>query len=138
MGTESVDVYGTSRARRSIVAACITIALFASAATFLVEGAMRVITLLAAIAIIAATFRGLPDALIKYAARRRGSTYFKTLSFALPIGALLVSIFLGWLLWRIRSSGLLDGFPLDILLWLFVMTSMLNLAVIAINAFASD
>jgi len=135
MDTESGDVSGTSQARRSIVAVCLTIALFASAVTFLVDGALPAIMILTAVAAVFAAFRGLPDALLDIAAQRRGSSYFKTLSFVLPIGGLVVSIYLVWLFWRIRRSELLDALPLEIILGLLVSASLLNLAVIVLNAF---
>jgi len=138
MGTEPGAVAGTSQARRSIVAVCLTIALFASGVTFLTDGALLAIMILAAVAIIVAAFRGLPDALLNIAAQRRGSAYFKTLSFALPTGGLVVSIYLAWLFWRIRRSELLDELPLEIILGLLVTAGLLNLAVIAMNALLSD
>lgn len=138
MDTEPADISGTSQARRSILAVFLTIALLASAATFLVDGSLRAITILTAVAVIAAAFRGLPDALIDFASQRRGAAYFKVLSFALPIGSLIISIYLAWLFWRIRNSGLFGGIPLDFLLGIVVTACLLNLAAIALNAFSSD
>lgn len=138
MDTEQGTLAGTNQARRSIAAACLTVALYASALTFLVDGALRAITILAAVASAVAAFRGLPEALVDIAARRRGAVYFKFFSFALPLGAIIVSMYLVWLFWRIRSSSFLGDLPLELLVGLLVIASLINLAVVAVNAFSSD
>lgn len=138
MTTEPNAMAGTNQARRSIMASLLTIALLAVAVTFVVDGALRAITILAAVAAVVAAFRGLPDALIDIAARTRGATYFKTLSYVVPIGALLLSIYLVWVFWGIRSSGLLSGIPLEFVLVVLVAAGLLNLTVIAVNALSAD
>lgn len=138
MDTNRGTLAGTIQARRSIVAACLTVALFASALTFLVDGALRAITILAAVAAVVAAIRGLPDALVDIAARKRGAFYFKFFGFALPIGAIVVSIYLVWLFWRIRSSGFLGDLPLEFPVGLLVVASLINLVVVALNAFSSE
>ena len=120
------------------MAALLTIALLAVAVTFIADGALRAVTVIAAIAAIIAAFRGLPDSLIEIASRRRGSTYFKSLSFIVPIASLVLSIYLAWLFWSIQTSNLLSQTPIELVLLLIVAAGLLNLAVLAINAFASD
>lgn len=138
MNTERETLAGPSKAKRSIAAACLTVALLAVAVTFLVDGALQAITILAAVAAVVAALRGLPDALVDMAARERGSGYFSFFSFALPIGAVFISIYLGWLFWSIRGSRLLGDLPLELMIGLFLVAGLLNLGVAAFNAFSSD
>lgn len=138
MDMERETTTGVTQARRSIVAVCLTVALFALAIMILVDGGLRAIMILAAVAAVVAAFRGLPNALLDIAAKRRGSTYFKILSFVLPIGTFVVSAYLLWLFWRIQGSGLLGELPLELVMGLLVAAGLLNLAVIAFNAFSSD
>ena len=138
MSTERETPTGSTKAKRSIMTACLTVALLAAAVTFLVDGALKAITILAAVAAVFAAFRGLPVALIDIAANRRGSGYFRFFSFALPIGATAISIYLGWLFWSIQDSGLLGDLPLELTIGLIVVAGLLNLAVAAFNAFSAD
>ena len=138
MNPEQETLAESTKAKRSIVAACLTVALLAVAVTFLVDGALRAITILAAVAAVIAAFRGLPDALVESAVRGRGSAYFKFVSYALPIGAILISIYLGWLFLSIQGSGLLGDLPLELIIGLIVVAGLLNLGVVAFNAFSSD
>ncbi len=129
---------GKNQARRSIAAGLLTIALFAISATLLVEAALRAITILAAIAVTIAAFRGLLEALVEIAARKRGSSYLKTFSFVVPFALLLVSIYIAWIFWSIMKSDLPIGLPIELPLVLAVAAGVLNLIVIGFNAFSSD
>lgn len=138
MNTEPTALAGTNQARRSIMAGLLTIALLAVAVTFIVDGALRAITILAAAAAIIAALRGLPDALIEIAGRKRGSTYFQTFSYIVPVASFILTVYLGWLFWRIQASELLGGISIELILLVIVAAALINLGVIMINAFASD
>lgn len=138
MGAERKSLPGTTRAKRSIVAICLTMAMLATSVTVLVDGALRAVTALAAIAVIFAAFRGLPEALVDSAARRRGAMYFAFIGFVLPLGAVIVSAYLVWLFQRIARSGLLEDLPFGLLIGLSAASGLLNGAVIGLNAFSRD
>lgn len=120
------------------MAGLLTIALLAVAVTLVVDGALRAITILAAIGAVIAAFRGLPDALIEIAGEKRGSTYFKTLSYLLPTASLFLSVYLGWLFWSIQTSELLAEVQIELILLIVISAGLLNLGVIVVNAISSD
>lgn len=138
MDTETNALAGTNQARRSIAVGLLTTALFAISATLIAEGALRAITIFAAVAATIAAFRGLPEALVEIAARKRGSSYLKTFSFVVPFASLMVSIYVAWIFWSIMKSDLPISLPIELPLVLAVAAGVLNLIVIGFNAFSSD
>lgn len=138
MNAESGALAGRRQVKRSIVAILLTMVLFAVCLMFLVDGGVRAILVLAAVGIVGALIRGLPDALVDRASPRRGALYFKTLGYVLPTGGLIVSIYLLWLFWTIRKSELIADLPLEIILGLLAIAGLINLSVLAFGTFSSD
>jgi hypothetical protein len=138
MKVESSSVAGASQTKNSIISVCLTMALLLLTAVFIVEGAVKIGFFLTAVGMVVVTFRGLPDALIRLASTKRGSTYFKIMSLALPIGAFLVTAYLLWVFWRIQNSDLVQGAQFGIIIGLLSIAGLLNLAVFAKNVFTSD
>jgi len=120
------------------MAALLSLALFAIAVTFIVDGALRAVTIAAAAAAAVSAFRGLPKALVEYAAQRRGSTYMKAMSIVIPITVVLLSIYVTWLLFQVQASDLIRDMQLGLTLALVVIAGLVNLVALALNIFSSD
>jgi len=133
---ELTEPEGTTQARRSITGGLITLALFALAGTLLIDGPAQALSILAAGAALFFTARGLPRALVGSASQRRGPRYLKILSFVVPIGLLLLSGYIAWLLLIIQSSDLPVARPSDIALLLLGVAGLGNLAVLGANIFS--
>ena len=138
MGTELNGLEGIYKARRSIMAVLLSLALFAIAVTFIVDGALRAVTIAAAAAAAVSAFRGLPKALVEYAGQRRGSTYVKAMSIIIPIIVVLLSIYVTWLLFQVQASDLIRDMQLGLTLALVVIAGLVNLVALAFNIFSSD
>jgi hypothetical protein len=138
METESSSVAGKRQTRNSIISVCLTSALLLSTEVFIGKGAVKIVFFLAAIGIVVVTLRGLPDALIRLASRKRGSTYFKGMSLVLPIAAFLISAYLIWVFWRIQNSELIQGVQYEIVIGLLVIACLLNLTVFIKNVVTSN
>jgi len=135
---ELTELEGATQARRSITGGLITLALFALAGTLLIDGPARAFSILAAGAALFFAARGLPRSLVDSASQRRGPGYLKILSFVVPIGLLLLSGYIAWLLLTIQSSELPIARPSDIALFLLGIAGVVNLAVIGANIFARN
>ncbi len=135
MGAEITELEGATQARRSITGGLITLALFALAGTLLIDGAARAFTILAAGAALFFAARGLPKVLVNSASQRRGPRYLKILSFVVPVGLLLLSGYIAWLLLIIQSSELPVARPSDIAFALLGVAGVVNLAVLGANIF---
>lgn len=136
MDAELNELEGSTQARRSITGGLITLALFALAGTLLIDGPARAFSILAAGAALFFAARGLPRSLVDSASKRRGAAYLKTLSFVVPIGLLLLSGYIAWILLTIQSSELPIARPSDIALLLLGIAGVVNLAVIGANIFS--
>jgi len=138
MNTDPKKLVGMNQSKRSIFAALLAIAFFGIAAALIVEGTLRAITVLIAVAAVVGVFLGLPGALVEFAARRRGTTYFKIISYVVPISTLLVLSYLGWIFWQLRSTELFSGKPVELALGFIIAAATLNLGTIIYNLFASE
>ena len=138
MGEELNEFDGAIKAKRSTMAALLSLALFAISVTFVLDGPLRAVTILAAAAALVAVFRGVPEALVEYAGRKRGATYMKSMSIIIPIAMVLLSAYVYLLLSKIRASDLVSDFPLGLTLAFVIIVGVVNLGALALNVFLSN